>query len=169
MLPQLGFWLKPEFRVGGGRSGWCLWLMWRASVRPIQAKCDGSWCAIPTAGTKQRGMYCGATTAGLCASRVRWRGSRARCRFARRRRLGSSTSADTKVPHLGLRWGIALFAYFSVGVSIARPFELTFFLSSTLSTAYMTISTRPPPRMSALRFLASPGFTVTRSRRPSFR
>ena len=47
------------------------------------------------------------------------------------------SSADTKVPHLGLRWGIALSAYFSVGVSIARPFESTFFLSSTLSTAYM--------------------------------
>ena len=146
-----------------------MWLMRRKSVRPIQAHCDGKGAVIPTAGTKQRGMYCGCYNGLTLREQGAQEGSCARRRFARRRRLGSRFSADTKMPHLGLRWGIALFAYFSVGVSIARPFELTCLLSSTLSTAYMTISTRPPPRMSALRFLASPGFTVTRSRRPSFR
>ena len=36
-----------------------MWLMRRKSVRPIQAHCDGKGAVIPTAGTKQRGMYCG--------------------------------------------------------------------------------------------------------------
>lgn len=33
--------------------------MWRKSDRPIQAKYDGKWAVIPTAGTKQAGMQRG--------------------------------------------------------------------------------------------------------------
>ena len=41
--------------------------MWRKSVRPIHAHCDGKWAVIPAAGTKQIGMqrgYCDDLTLG---------------------------------------------------------------------------------------------------------